>query len=181
MPLLRSETVHGVVCKFYDGCVVKVGTTAAARFTIKVPADEATWFSTRLRAELIKRELATAAELPIDEAGEAAMAAKAAAKAREADSKQASKTIADVAAAKVKAASTVDAARYHEKVAEHKRRRAEMQLKVADKMDNMAKVGRVMEDLVQQLPELAADAAPLLAERQRTLDSFLRRPVSAEP
>ena len=42
MPLLRSETVHGVVCKFYDGCVVKVGTTAAARFTIKVPADEAT-------------------------------------------------------------------------------------------------------------------------------------------
>ena len=83
MPLLRSETVHGVVCKFYDGCVVKVGTTAAARFTIKVPADEATWFSTRLRAELIKRELATATELPVDEAGEAAMAAKAEAVGRE--------------------------------------------------------------------------------------------------
>ena len=162
MPLLRTETIHGCVCKFYDNDVVMVG-TASDRFTIKVPANDLSWIATRLRAELIKRELATAAELPIDEAGEAAMAAKAAAKAREAYSKQASKTIADVAAAKVKEALTLDAARYHEKVAEHKRRRAEMQLKVAYKMDKMAKAGPAMEDLVQQLPDLAADAAPLLA------------------
>ena len=51
--------------------------TASDRFTIKVPADESSWVATRLRAELIKRELATATELPVDEAGEAAMAAKA--------------------------------------------------------------------------------------------------------
>ena len=59
--------------------MVKVGTGAASRFTIKVPTDEEWWFSTRLRAELVKRELATAADLPVDEVGEAAMAAKAAA------------------------------------------------------------------------------------------------------
>ena len=82
--------MHGVQCKFYDGDVVKVGTTAA-RFTIKVPADEASWFSTRLRTELIKRKLAEAAELPVDEAGEAAMAAKAAEVAKAAERRAASK------------------------------------------------------------------------------------------
>ena len=65
MPCLRTTTIHGVVCKFYDGGVVKVGTTAASRFTMKVPDDEISWFPTRLRAELVKRELATAAELPV--------------------------------------------------------------------------------------------------------------------
>ena len=39
MPLLRTETIHGYVCKFYGGDVVKVGTTAD-RFTIKVLAEE---------------------------------------------------------------------------------------------------------------------------------------------
>ena len=59
MPVVKEDRVHGHVCKFYDGGVVKVG-TSTARFTIKVPAGEAWWFSTRLRAELIKRELAKA-------------------------------------------------------------------------------------------------------------------------
>ena len=81
MPLLRTETIHGWVCKFYDNDRVMVGTTAR-RFTMNLPADETTWVATRLRAELIARELATAEELPIDEAGEAAMASKAAAKVR---------------------------------------------------------------------------------------------------
>ena len=96
MPLLRTEKVHGVQCKFYDGDVVKVGTTAA-RFTIKVPADEASWFSTRLRTELIKRKLAEAAELSVDEAGEAAMAAKAAEVAKAAERRAASKEAAAAA------------------------------------------------------------------------------------
>ena len=73
-----------MVCKFYDGGVVKVGTSAASRFTVKVSADEESWFPTRLRAELIKRGLAPASDLSVNEAGEAAMAAKSAAAAKEA-------------------------------------------------------------------------------------------------
>mgnify|MGYP001493372669 CR=1 FL=1 len=81
MPLLRTETIHGWVCKFYDNDRVMVGTTAC-RFTMNVPADESSsWVATRLRTELIKRQLAAADELPTDEAGEAAMAANVAAKA----------------------------------------------------------------------------------------------------
>ena len=64
MPCLRTETIHGVVCKFYDGGMVKVGTSAASRFTVKE-----SWFPTRLRAELIKRGLASASDLSVDEAG----------------------------------------------------------------------------------------------------------------
>ena len=45
-----------------------VGTTAR-RFTMNVPADETSWVATRLPAELIKRELANAEELPIGGAG----------------------------------------------------------------------------------------------------------------
>ena len=81
MPLLREEKIHGWPCKFYDNGVVMVGTTAD-RFSIKLLADEGAWFATKLRAELVARELATEEELPIDEAGEAAMATKEAAKAR---------------------------------------------------------------------------------------------------
>ena len=77
MPLLRKDTIHGWRCSFYDNDRVMVGTTARSRFTMNVPADETSWFATRLRAELIERELATAEELPTDEADEAAMAAKA--------------------------------------------------------------------------------------------------------
>ena len=93
--------------------------TAADRFTIKVPIGEAWWFATRLRADLIKRELATADELPIDEAGEEAMAAKAAAKARGAAEKAASKKAA--APPRKKAAAKLEAAQHHESVASQKR------------------------------------------------------------
>ena len=106
MPLLRTETIHGFVCKFYDNDVVMVG-TASDRFTIKVPADESSWVATRLRAELIKRELATAAELPIDEAGEAAMAARSAAKEQKTVQMAAAKKVAASTAAKKKAAVAV--------------------------------------------------------------------------
>ena len=58
MPLLSTEKVHGWPCKFYDDGLVKVG-TKTDRFTIRVLADEGAWFATRLRAELIERELAT--------------------------------------------------------------------------------------------------------------------------
>ena len=53
MPLLRTETIHGWPCKFYDNGTVNVGTFAADRFSIKLPPDEGAWFTTRLRAELI--------------------------------------------------------------------------------------------------------------------------------
>ena len=46
MPLLRTETIHGWVCKFYDNDRVMVGTTAR-RFTMNVPADETSWIATR--------------------------------------------------------------------------------------------------------------------------------------
>ena len=59
MPLLRTETIHDWMCKIYDKDRVMVGTTAR-RFTMNVPADETSWVATRLRAELIKRELANA-------------------------------------------------------------------------------------------------------------------------
>ena len=36
MPLLRTEEHEGLVCKFYDGGVGKVGTTAAERFTMRL-------------------------------------------------------------------------------------------------------------------------------------------------
>ena len=77
MPLQCEETVFGIACKFYDKGIVKVGTTAAARFTINVQGDD--HFPTRLRHELIERGLAEAAELPCDEAAEAAWSAKQAA------------------------------------------------------------------------------------------------------
>ena len=53
MPLLRTEEHEGLVCKFYDGGVVKVGTTAADRFTIRLKEDED--FPTRLKEELEER------------------------------------------------------------------------------------------------------------------------------
>ena len=131
MPLLRTEKVHGVQCKFYDGDVVKVGTTAA-RFTIKVPADEASWFSTRLRTELIKRKLAEAAELPVDEAGEAAMAAKAAEVAKAAERRAASKEAAAAASSpRKKAAAALEQAMSHAQLAEKQYEVAEVQAKVA--------------------------------------------------
>ena len=119
---LREETVHGWSCKFYNGGVVKVG-TKATRFTLKVPTDEVSWFSTRLRAELIKRELATADELTVDEAGEAAMATKAAGAAAVAATKAAlRKAVADEAASpRKKAAARVEAAAHHEQLAAAKR------------------------------------------------------------
>ena len=53
MPLLRTEEHDGLVCKFYDGGVVKVGTTAADRFSIRLKDDED--FATRLKKELEER------------------------------------------------------------------------------------------------------------------------------
>ena len=53
MPLLRTEEHEGLVCKFYDGGVVKIGTTAADRFTIRLKDDDD--FPTRLNQELNER------------------------------------------------------------------------------------------------------------------------------
>ena len=173
MPLLRSETVHGVVCKFYDGCVVKVGTTAAARFTIKVPTDEATWFSTRLRAELIKRELATATELPVvDEAGEAAMAAKAEAVGKT-DTDRAAQLDAYLkaeASPRKQAAIALEQAASHAQLAESKRKLAEKRLEVAQVRAKVAKVAQAA-TAAASLAKTIPQPAPLQAK----LEAFMVR------
>lgn len=176
MPLQREETVHGWPCKFYDGDVVKVG-TKAARFTLKVPTDEVSWFSTRLRAELIKRELATADELPVEEAGEAAMAAKAEGAAAAAEKKAVlKKAAADGAASpRKKAAARVAAAAHHEMVAATKRAWAECDLAQAKHDSLRAKVARVA-PLAAQL----ADVAPAAAVMQTKLESFMNRTVQSQ-
>ena len=53
MPLLRTEEHEGLKCRFYDGGVVMVGTTAADRFTIRLKDDDD--FPTRLKEELEER------------------------------------------------------------------------------------------------------------------------------
>ena len=70
--------------------------------------------STRLRAELIRRELATADELVVDEAGEAAMAACNAAKARATASKAASKVAREANIKRERLAAALDAAKQNE-------------------------------------------------------------------
>jgi hypothetical protein len=165
MPLLRTETIHGWVCKFYDNDRVMVGTTAR-RFSMNVPADDTSWVATRLRAERIERELATAEELPIDEAGEAAMEAKAAARARGA----AAKAAFNITINAKKAAAAALAGAEHDMVkAEHKRGIAELKLKDAMLMAKVAKLAPMVSQLAQQTPA----AAPL----QARLESFFRRPV----
>ena len=166
MPLQRDETVHGWPCKFYANDVVKVG-TKATRFTLKVPADEGSWFATRLRAELIRRELAVAAELPTDGAGEAAMAAKAAAAAKQAAQLAASKqiTAGRAASPRRKAAAKVEAAAHHEMIAGQKRKLAEAELKYA----------KVTAKVAQAAPFVAGLAKVASAPLQTKLESFLQR------
>ena len=173
---LREETVHGWSCKFYNGGVVKVG-TKATRFTLKVPTDEVSWFSTRLRAELIKRELATADELTVDEAGEAAMATKAAGAAAVAATKAAlRKAVADEAASpRKKAAARVEAAAHHEQLAAAKRTQAECDLAQAGLDSLRAKVARVA-PLAAQL----ANVTPAAAVLQTKLESFMKRTVQLQ-
>ena len=169
MPVLRTENIHNVVCKFYDGGVVKVG-TAGDRFTIRVPAEEEPWFATRLRAELIRRELATAEEPPMDEAGEAAMAASVAAKAHAADLQAASKIVKAAAAVEAKAAARMAGAEQDVMKAEHKRELAKMQGEHEIKMADMkAKVARLV-PLASQLARVEPKAAAL----QTKLDAFMR-------
>jgi phage protein D len=155
MPLLRTETVHGIVCKFYDRDIVKVGTTAAARFTIKVSADEVWWFSTRLRAELIKRELASAKELATDEKGEAAMAAKvdATAKAAAESALRLEAHRKAEASPRKRAAAALEQAESHAELAEQKRKLAKAWHNLTVVQAKVAQVGKVAGDLAQVAPK----------------------------
>ena len=65
MPLLRTETIFGRVCKFYDNGTVMVGTQAAERFSVRLLVTDAV--ATRLEAELKKRGLWSAGKLPEDQ------------------------------------------------------------------------------------------------------------------
>ena len=168
MPLLRAETIHGWPCKFYDNGVVWVGTTAN-RFTMNVPADESSWVATRLRAELIRRELATADELAIDEDGEAAMAAKSAAKASATMEKNAKAKAA--ASPRKKAAAVLEAAQRQERMAEGKRRLAEHDVYIAKEKHKVAKALSAVAKAADTA-ELSSVAAPIQAK----MELFLRQP-----
>ena len=54
MPIIKEEMHLGFSCKFYDNGVAKVGTTAAARFSMKVKPDFD--FETQLYTELVKQK-----------------------------------------------------------------------------------------------------------------------------
>ena len=131
--------------------------TDSDRFTIKVPPDESSWVATRIRAELIKRELAAAEELPVDEAGEIAMAAKATAKTLASNAAAAKKAAKKAAAANPvnKAAAALEAAQHHEKIAEQKRRFAEGNLQVAQQHRKISKVLQQVTEVVETLPAAA--------------------------
>ena len=164
MPLLRTETIHGWPCKFYDNDVVVVGTTTG-RFSIKLPASEDTWFATRLRAELIKRELATADELVVDEAGEAAMTAFNAAKERAAASIAASKVVREAEIKRDRVAAALNAAQHNEANAGLKRQLAQGRLTLADMQVKVAKAAT---------PLMSEKATSKTVPLRATLDAFLR-------
>ena len=115
---------------------------------------------------LIKRELATAADLSVDEAGEAAMAAKAAAAAKEADKRAAWKrAVADKAAdPRRQAAAALEAAEHSERVAGHKCALAEKNLELAEGLSDFKRAAPVARDAMGKaaeiVKELAAKAAP---------------------
>ena len=179
----RTETIHGVVCKYYDGGVVKVGTSAASRFTVKVPSDEESWFSTRLRAELIKRELATASELAVDEVGEAAMAAKAAASAEEA-SKRAAWKKAVAAEPRRQAAAALESAEHAERIAGHKRALAEKHLELAEGLSHFKRTAPAAHETLDKAASLvkfmAAKAAPEARAKLETMAATVERAQSAQ-
>ena len=168
MPLLREEKIHGWPCKFYDNGVVMVGTTAD-RFSIKLLADEGAWFATKLRAELVARELATAEELPIDEAGEAAMATKEAAKARARAMKAALNITIKAEAVHARAAAALARAELDVEFAPLKRDLAEKEFKIAQKEAKVAKLAPVLAQAAEHMPKAAS--------LQTKLESFFRRPI----
>ena len=174
MPLLRTETIHGWPCKFYDDGLVKVG-TKADRFTIRVPVGEGAWFAARLRAKLIEKELATAEELPMDEAGEAAMAACNAAKLHAAALTAASKIAREADSKRGRLEAALDAAMHHEETAGLKRERAELKLQLAEGHHSMATT-RLKVAKIQPVVAKMAKTNPTAAALQTKLDSFMRGP-----
>ena len=120
---------------------------------------------TRLRAELIRRELATADELVVDEAGEAAMAACNAAKTRATASKAASKVAREANIKKERLAAALDAAKQNEANAGLKRQLAQGRLKIADMQAKVAKAAT---------PLMSEPSTSKTAPLRGTLDAFLR-------
>ena len=53
MPLLKSEQHHGFTCKFYDGGIVKVGSSSASCFTFRPQIDKS--FEEQLLRELVRQ------------------------------------------------------------------------------------------------------------------------------
>ena len=116
-------------------------------------------------AELIRRELATADELVVDEAGEAAMAACNAAKTRATASKAASKVAREANIKKERLAAALDAAKQNEANAGLKRQLAQGRLKIADMQAKVAKAAT---------PLMSEPSTSKTAPLRGTLDAFLR-------
>ena len=108
MPIIKEEPHLGFSCKFYDNGVAKVGTTAAARFSMKVKPDVD--FDVQLYIELVKQKAKGRAievpEVPPELVAAAAAAADKAAseKAAEAAAREAATRERAAAAAAAKAA-----------------------------------------------------------------------------
>jgi hypothetical protein len=111
MPLQRETEVHGFKCKFYDDGVVKVGTTAAARFTMRPMPDGD--FDTQLLMELVKQK-AKGRQLELPAAALATEFTTIMANAREQAS---SKRAASAASSVERAAATAAKSRQAEKLA----------------------------------------------------------------
>ena len=118
-----------------------------------------------LRAELIKRELATADELVVDEAGEAAMTAFNAAKERAAASIAASKVVREAEIKRDRVAAALNAAQHNEANAGLKRQLAQGRLTLADMQVKVAKAAT---------PLMSEKATSKTVPLRATLDAFLR-------
>lgn len=121
MPLQREAVVHGFKCKFYDDGVVKVGTTAAARFTMRpIPDGD---FDEQLLMELDKqkakgRQLELPAAALTSEFNELLATTRAQAASKKAASSAASAEQAAASAARAKLAGKLAAVRAHQQVPE---------------------------------------------------------------
>ena len=160
--------MHGWPCKFYADDVVKVG-TKATRFTLKVPADEVSWFATtQVTCRADQTRAGRGGRAP-DRSGRRGChgRAKAAAAAKQAAQLAASKqiTAGRAASPRRKAAAKVEGAVHHEMIAGQKRKLAEAELKYA----------KVTAKVAQAAPFVAGLAKVASAPLQTKLESFLQR------
>ena len=136
--------------------------------------------------ELVNRELATAAELAVDEAGEAAMAAKAAATEKEAAKRAAWKQAKadEMADPRRRAAAALESAEHSECIAGHKRALAEKNLELAKGLSDFKRTAPAAHDAMgkaaELVTELAEKAAPEARAKVQAMAATVERAQSAQ-